>query len=153
MDGCITTILAYWNIFCSSLHCRHAAIWFLALTHFPKSWVTSLDETSLFFFFQRVHLCNKTDKHHPILNVCVSGSLLLLIAHSAATWTVQLRPNFSIYKHKRKLTPCLCLSSATLTQALSPVTHSEAEGDRCRWSFLEVSLCCAPPIAFCLCWL
>lgn len=44
---------------------------------------------------------------------------LQLIAHSAATWTVQSRPNFSIHRHKRKLTPSLCLSSATLTQALS----------------------------------
>ena len=51
------------------------------------------------------------------------GTLLLqvlqLIAHSAATWTVQSRPNFSIHRHKRKLTPSLCLASATLTQALS----------------------------------
>lgn len=41
------------------------------------------------------------------------GTLLLQtlqsIAYSAATWTVEASPNFSIHRHKRKLTLSLCL--------------------------------------------
>lgn len=81
--------------------------------------------------------------------LCALGTLLLqvlqLIAHSAATWTVQSRPNFSIHRHKRKLTPSLCLSSATHTDTGSfTETLSEAEGDGCQWPFLEVFLFRAP---------
>jgi len=50
--------------------------------------------------------------------VCVCVRLQLM-AHSAATWTIQPRPNFSL----RKPTPSLFVS-ATLTQALSSPGHT-----------------------------
>lgn len=79
----------------------------------------------LFFFFFSKGASVQTSTIQFLMFACAYAlsmmlrRLLQLIAHSAATWTVQSRPNFSIHRHKRKLTPSLCLSSATLTQALS----------------------------------
>lgn len=50
-------------------NCPHPAVsWILALTHFSQRWITSLSDTSLFFFtafnFLRLHLCSK-QTHMP----------------------------------------------------------------------------------------
>lgn len=74
------------------------------------------------FVFQRVHSCSITDMHHPVLNVyvnvCVCIGYIVTVdgsQHSHLDCIVGNRPNFSIHRHKRKLTSSLCLSSATLT--------------------------------------
>lgn len=74
------------------------------------------------FVFQRVHSCSITDMYHPILrvyvNVCVCIGYIVTVdgsQHSHLDCIVGNRPNFSIHRHKRKLTSSLCLSSATLT--------------------------------------
>lgn len=102
-------------------NCWHTAIWFLALTQFPSTWVMSLDETS--FRFQRVHLCSITGIHHPIPNVCMNVCVhILYVWVHCYRWSKHShldsysRPNFSIHWRKRKVTPSLCLSSATVTR-------------------------------------
>lgn len=93
--------------FCTN--CWHAALWFLALTHFPSRWVMSFDETSLFFapfFTFNTNAAYSTCTNSLFMSVCVCvcihgcanvfvcvharmfGTWLLLIAHRIATWTV-----------------------------------------------------------------
>lgn len=140
-------------------NCRHAAaVRFLALTHFPQRSVTSLNETSLFFsFLFKGCICATERTCLPSILLtcarryaCALGALFMkvlpLIAHSAATCAVQSRPNFSIRKHKRKLTLLLRLffllchtDGRSFTETRTGLeTHSEAACDGCRWPFLEV---------------
>ena len=138
----------------------------------PVSWeagyVTQWN-ISFFFFFFFFKGCIRATKQTCIPSVfltcvcvcacaCALGALLMkvqpLMAHSAATWTVQSRPKFSICGHKRRTdTVALSFLSATLTQALSQNTHTHTHThtagvtavDGRFWRFsaaLGLCLCC-----------
>lgn len=105
--------------------------------------MTSLDETSLFFLFIKGCICAKSWHAHANSNgVCVCAlvyvlckllvHVLQLIAHSAATWTVQLRPNFSIQTQTD--TVSLSFLCHTDTDFLTENTHLHGNTQKgCRW--------------------
>lgn len=108
-DGCIITALAFSSIFCASLHQQLAYCMLYGVWPWPTflgaGWRHAMKHPFFFFFFFKG--CIRAAKSHFPYNpkdmclcLCVcTGTLLLqvlaLMAHSAATWTVQAEPNFS----------------------------------------------------------
>lgn len=155
-DGYINTILALSNIFCSSLH---QLPWCCCIVPGPDPLSLAVADGTrwrTFYFFFHDGASVRQSSHAPSdsalwMLVCVHELhcycwVLQSVARSAATWTVQSRPNFSIHRNKNKPTPSLCHFCATPRQTLSRKAHSclktgsRAAGDGCHWPSLEVQV-------------